>query len=91
MASQHSALFTAATEARAKGILALILNGARQLRMMIAELRNRDSLFALLALEDWHLRDLGVQREDVIAALELPLSESASQALERMRERRAQG
>jgi uncharacterized protein YjiS (DUF1127 family) len=91
MSSQRTALFTAETEERARGVLASILKGSQRLWLMVVELRNRDALLPLLSLEDWQLQDLGVARDDVVRALRQPLSVPAARELERMRGIRSRG
>ncbi|WP_432697551.1 hypothetical protein ACQUQP_04155 [Marinobacterium sp. YM272] len=49
--------------------------------LRFAEWKHRRTLVKLLDLEDAILEDMGTRRADLFAALELPLSQSASKAL----------
>jgi len=72
---------------------ALAHSGAwfRELRGVLGNLWRRRRLYTLLDQDDRLLYDIGVTRDDVVWAINLPWSENASDALARRSRRRRAG
>ena len=63
------------------GLLALVIGAGKRLTRVITALKNRRSAMGLADLDERQLKDIGLTRNDVFAALDTPLYHDPSRFL----------